>query len=434
MHSFVFSALLLLTAPLGAGWEGDGTLAVAPHHYTFLAGSPNGDLLAVTFNEGAQKADIPALLIRSPESPKPEVVELCRVTFEGFRGFGGVAVDDKGDFYVSGDTGRPFDSFVRKFKADGTPDTTFGKAGEIRPGRRCLGLDTFSGQLYVAHDWLDIQLYETARGTRTGRLPIPMIQGDKQGGLRDIAVDPRDYAVYGVAKGGVMVWAGGSPTSPVTYTYRVISPGTDKPMVGEGIGIDPQTRQVFIAPPHGSALVSVNAFGTRVSYPIPTATAASSLTDVTVAFSGAYVFISDYATRQIHRMRQTGGARTPTSATIVRAAAPVAPAAARTEWLRDHETAIRTARERGEPLLLYFRSNTEKCKALEKQYLLTPEFDRVSSLWTRAFIDASANPLLAQRLGVRRAPTILLLTTTGDTAAEFSMEIDRAALEKVLAQ
>lgn len=91
--------VLLATIPaVGmAQWQSAGSLTLPPNSYTFLAPTPNGDLLAATYNPGeggTGATDLPAVMIKNPGgSAKPEVVELCRSRFEVQRGYGGIACD-----------------------------------------------------------------------------------------------------------------------------------------------------------------------------------------------------------------------------------------------------------------------------------------------------------------------------------------------------
>jgi hypothetical protein len=52
-------------------------------NYAFLATTSAGDLLAGTYNRSDAPRELPAILIRNPTSPNPQVQELCRVPHVG---------------------------------------------------------------------------------------------------------------------------------------------------------------------------------------------------------------------------------------------------------------------------------------------------------------------------------------------------------------
>jgi hypothetical protein len=424
------AALVLLSvSPAAAQWTPAGTLAVPPHHYSFLACTPQGDLLAATNNSTNAPMELPAILIRNPTSSAPQVVELCTTRFEGQRGYGGLAADPSGSFFVSGDTGARDTSFVRKFSAEGAPDGRFGNGGEIRPNRRCLGMDVLGTFLLLAVDWGEILVFDTATGRPLWTVP----DADSRTFMRDISIDPKSLRIFGVAQGGVLMWGGGAPWAPQTYRYAQFSQPAGEPRSGEGISIDPILRCLLVTPVPGNTLFEV--FGNRTirRTTVTTARPDSHLCDSALSFEGTTLFISDMRARQIHVLTRPFPQSTAppppagsATGTVTDSGAPTAPPV---QWNRDYTAALQTARQQGKPMIVYFRRPGMKaCEDFEKNVLLTNEFNRRAQPFINVFEDAVANRLLAYRLGVFRVPHLVILDRNGETKAEFSFNIDPGQL------
>lgn len=437
---------LLIAAPLAgeSDWRSAGTMKVPPYLYNFLGSTPQGHLLATTINSndaGAPPVEIPALLILDPTSPNPQVRELLKVPFPSNRGYSGIACNADSTFFISGDTGETATSFVRKFKPDGSPDTTFGQGGVLMPKRRCLGIDVIGNHLLMAVDWGKINVYDIATGREVGQLPpAPTPQGKPAAEfyfVRDIAIDPRSMRVFGVAQGGLSTWGGGAPWEPSQYSWRELAPRTTEPTSSEGVCIDAFQRTVLITPIPGNTLVEVHGNGRLVRYPIPTAAADTHLVDSVVSFDGRTLFVSDVRGRKIHLMTRTmvesaapvfvakatsavsdtttgaGGSPFVAGASGATAAAPVA-------WLESYESHVQQARQSGRPMLVYFRAPDAKpSRDFEASVLRLPEFAARAQRFINVREDVSINRRAAARFGVVRVPTIVLLNAAGDSVAEF---------------
>ncbi len=411
------AVVFLLPAGAMANWQSAGTMALPSHNYTFLAATPSGDLLAATFYSTAADSPPraqPALLIRNPGSGNPQVIELCSSVFPANRGYGGIACDPTGSFYVSGDTGDPETSFVRKFAPDGSPDLVFGTNGEIRPGRRCLGMDIFGEQLLVAQDWGRVAVFRADNGKPIGELPKP----EGEFFVRDIALDPKSMRVFGVAEGGIVTWGNGTPWQPTDYGFRRISQKTRDPIAGEGISIDPIRRTVLITPIPGNVLNEVHGSGQINRYFVATAAPDAHLGDSVMSFDGETLFISDLKQHTIHTLRRRladVGAGQATQA-VANATTGGVPAPV---WHQSYEAIVRQARDDDQPMLVYFRKgNVKSCQDFESQVLLTDQFNRNTAGITCVFEDLNRNRLLAYRFGVYRVPYIVMLDGGGNQVAE----------------
>jgi DNA-binding beta-propeller fold protein YncE len=433
-HSFVF-----------AEWESAGTIAIPPYPYTFLAATPNGDLLATTFNNYSDKSvEIPAILIKNPMSATPEVVELCKVSFLKDRGYSGVACDHGGNFYLAGDTGDAATCFLRKFKPDGSPDTTFGNNGVVMPKKRCLGVDVIGPQILLAVGWAQVQVYDYKTGKMIGEFP-------KTGAdpfIRDIAIDPSSMRVYGVAMGGVWVWEGGQPWEPAGYNLREITTGTGSVRAGEGISFDPIMRVAIVTPVPGNTLFEVKDANTITKTVVTSAAPQTHLADSCLSFDGTTLFITDMFGKNIHVLKrivydnmsrissvspisdgQAASPRTPApsqpSATTAPASTPPTGRVKQAKWEKSYTDVVQRARTEHKPMVVYFRRDgVSKCVEIESNILLTPEFNSRAPRFICVFEDLAVNPLTAYRLGVFRVPHITIMDSKGDTVERFTFRIN----------
>lgn len=431
-------------------WRSAGTMRVPPRLYNFLATTPQGHLIATTINSedaGRPPANIPALLILNPTSSSPEVRELLRIPFDSNRGFSGIASNPDSTFFISGDTGDTRTGFVRKFLPDGSPDTSFGDAGVLLPGRRCLGIDVIGGNLLMAVDWGKINVYDVKTGRMTGSLPpAPVPQGPPAADalfVRDVAIDPRSMRVFGVVQGGLVTWGGGAPWEPAKYQFRELAQRTTPPTASEGVCIDPFQRTVLITPIPGNTLVEVHGNGRLVRYPIPTAQPDTHLVDSVISFDGTTLFISDVRARQIHLMTRTNvegaapvfvapatvsattttaGASDPATSPFVATGATGAAAGTPTPitWFESYETVVQQARQQRRPMLVYFRATGAKpSQDFENSVLKLAEFSARASRFVNVRVDAATNRRTAASFGVVRVPTVILFNGAGDSIAEF---------------
>lgn len=422
---------------LAAAWESVGTVVVPQYNYSFLAATPSGDLLAATFysaEPSAMSAEIPALLIKNPTSTNPQVVELCKTSFNPQRGYAGIACDSFGNFFLSGDTGDPATCFVRKFKADGTPDPTFANAGELRPQRRCLGMDILGEYLFLAVDWGLVHIYRVATGEMIGQIP----KATEQIFLRDIAIDPRSMRVFGVGAGGVVVWENGTPWEPRKYSYRRITPTAGEVRSGEGISIDPPTQFALVTPVLGNILMEVGPEGVVNRTTITSASPSTHLVDSVLSFDGTTLFVSDLIGRKIHILRralseQGGGDFVPPAPTSAVPSTPVlavpttaaaATAIPKVAWYSSYTSVVEAARRQELPMVVYFRrAGFPKCEAFESTCLMSLEFAQRAQRFICVFEDIDANRLLAHRFGVFRVPHMAILDKRGETRATFTYNI-----------
>lgn len=452
----MLALLLAATAwPAWAQWEPQGVLRVPSMNYLFLAATPAGDLLAATFNTASVDSpprDIPALLIRNPTSPQPEVIELLRVPFGGQRGFGGVACDSYGNIYLSGDTGAPSTCFLRKFTPDGKPDSTFGQNGVVMPQRRCLGLDIFGDYLVLAVDWCQLQVYSAT----SGQLLFTGGKGPADYFVRDVAIDPVSLRIYGVAAGRVVVWDSGMPWEPGSYVFRPVTPAAGTVRSGEGISLDPIKRQAIISPAPGNTLYEVNDQGSAVRTIDTAAEPTHHLADTVVSFDGSKLFVSDLTTGQIHVLTRNApetstpvGTRPPDNGTggtspgllPTASPSPTTPPISQgsgqptpVTWHRSYQEIVEQARRGGQPMIVYFRMNgVAKCDEVEKSILLTPEFNRRAANFACVFEDIAFNRLLAYRFGVFRVPYIVVLNRRGEIVFQAIYNIDANALAAAIA-
>lgn len=433
-------ALALLPAAVCAQseWQSAGTLSVPQYLYSFLASTPQGHLLATTINSSAADAPptaIPAVLILNPTSASPEVRELLRLEFAPQRGYSGIACNADSTIFVSGDTGDATTSFIRKFRPDGTPETSFADGGVLKPGRRCLGLEVIGNHLLAAVDWGKVFVYDINTGREVGRLPVATSKSTVF--VRDICLDPRSLRVFGVAGGGLVTWGGGTPWEPQTYSFRELAPKTTEPRSGEGISMDPFKRTVLVTPIPGNTLVEVYGSGQIKRYPISTADSDAHLADSVMSFDGRTLFISDMRGRRIHLLTRTAeqletmiAAVRPSMPTLsttstAPAAAPfidtsTSPAPAIVEWHDSYEEVLQVARQQGRPMLVYFKAKGAKpSEDFEKNVLGQPEFRARSTRFINVMEDVSLSRRTAARFGVVRVPTVVLLRSDGENVAEF---------------
>jgi len=448
-RSILSMALALAAVAVHADWTSLGTLNVPRSYaYSFLAASPTGDLLAATVNNEAAPLLLPAVLIRNPASPAPEVKELCSASFEAQLGYGGIASDVLGSFYVSADTGDGSTSWVRKFNSDGTPDTSFANQGEYRPGRRCLGVDVLGDNLLLAVDWGTIQVIHTGTGLLVGTIADP---GARSAFVRDIVVDPTNLRIFGVAAGGMVSWNGGTLANPAGYLFSQIMPAKGTPRSGEGISIDPVSRALLITPVPGNTLVSyIPGSAQATSSIVQTAGVDAHIADSVVSFDGDYLFLSDIRQRSIHVMKRNDAtAGEPENLNLLQLAASTSAAspaltpvpsqaqaggaAAPVQWYDSYNKVFDWARSNRKPVLLYFRKGDfSKCIDFEPIFE-TEQFRSLAAPFVCVYEDVGVDPLTAYKFGANRVPCVLLLTANGDILARYAYNIDSQQLFQAMA-
>ncbi len=427
----------------GAQWESVGRVPLPEYYFTFLATSPSGDLLAVTFNtsDNQNSRGIPALLIKEPLSPQPKIMELCRVEFPVSRGYSGLACDELGQFWVSGDTGFTDSSFVKKFKQDGKPDILFGTNGNIFPQRRCLGLDVIGNYLLVSVDWAEIYIYNKDTGALLSKIPKPVSKEVIY--IRDISIDPVTLNIYGVATGSVYVWEGGTPGMPQGYKFSKINQGFTQTQAGEGISFDPFERCAIHSPHPGNQLIKVGKDLGAQRFLINGVTEKTHLCDNAVSYDGTTVFVSDLGKSCIHALKRTsvpekqknsnqtasasasGSSANTNTSSNYQIAANIQTA----KWIRSYFEIMDNARIYKLPMIVYFRSESiQKCHELEQNVLLSSEFNQLAQGYVCVFEDVRKSRLLAYKFGVYKVPSIIILDRNGEPQTRISGNIMRDTL------
>lgn len=438
VRAFVFTCIsVLLARSAEAQWTPAQPLSIPEYNYSFLAATPNGDLLAATFNSQPTTdppREQPALLIRNPASPNPQVLELCRIPFEPQRGYGGIACDTDGNFYVTGDTGSPETCFVRKFQSNGAPDARFGQGGIVAPKRRCLGVEVIGDYLMMAVDWGEVLVLDTMTGQLKGRVSKP----PQQTFVRDIAVDPKSMRIFGVAKGSVVTWGRGAPWNTEVYDFRRISQEVGELRAGEGISIDPLRRSVLITPIPGNNLLEIFGNGRVLQTTVVTASPTTHLCDTVISFDGTTVFLSDIAGRKIHALRrQAPGTQAPEGRNVAEAAPTteitLEGEAEKVTWNRSYTQVVQQARVSGKPMFVYFgQQQIPKCKEFQEGVLLTNTFNEIARNYVCVYEDVSVNRLTAYRFGAYRVPFVAILDAEGNTRAEYSFDINTDEMFEIM--
>lgn len=441
---FLATLLVVFHSAAQAQWQSAGKLALPKYSYSFLAATPNGDLLAATFNSSGPNdppRQIPALLIENPSvTANPRIIELCRVSFDAQRGYGGIACDLNGSFFLSGDTGNASTSFVRKFSSRGQPDTTFGTNGEVRLNRRMLGIDVAGRYLLVAVDWAQVAILDSVTGKPLGLVSAP-VQGEVN--VRDIAIDPKSMRIFGVASGAVVTWGGGAPWQSEGYQFRFLSKAYGNPRAGEGISIDPFNRTVLITPKPGNSLLEIEGSMKVNRFTVNSAAPTTHLADSVMSFDGSTLYISDMIGQAIHVMKRPARGSlivaSATQQTVTPTAPPFTEVASTSStgggkslnWFHSYSEVVQNAREEKKPMIVYFtQGGVPKAQSFEKNILMTSEFEEQAreKNFVCVYEDVSRNQLNAYRFGAMRVPHLIVLSSKGETQAEFSYEIDKTGL------
>jgi len=408
-------------------WTYSGQVKIPKNPFMFMSANPHGNIVAVTFNDNAAVTPIPALLIQNPLSANPKVTELCRIPFEHWRGYSGVACDEKGNFYVSGDTGYDQNSFIRKFYSDGRPVPFFGNFGEIKPGLRCQGLDVFGNYLIVAVAWGKLYIYDRETGRKSGEI----LTGEGNY-VRDIAIDPSTLNIFGVSCGGAVLWSGGAPWDPSKYTFRRITDPGKQPDSGEGISYDAILRKSVITPNAYNHLYLVDVSGqievVRNVFPSPEVR----FTDSVVSFQGNTMFVSDMGTKTIHILKRTMDDRkneifSGFGGRIQMGDVPYNESD-EVVWKSSYQDTYEEARKAGKPMFLFFmRKGLQTCQDLKESFLDTPEFQKAVRGYTlvQEDIAESSHALTAYRFGIYRVPSIVILDQNGEVSSRFIVNIDK---------
>ncbi len=438
LYCILVSIILYCSVAVGSPWQPGMKLNLPEYPYGFVTASPSGDLLITTINTANEAKKIPALLIKNPTSQQPGVKELLTLSFDPHRGYSGIACDETGFFYLSGDTGDPATCFLRKFRPDGSSDTRFGKSGIVSPNRRCLGLDVVGNYLLMAVDWSEILIFDATTGKLLNSIPAP----EEQHFVRDIAIDSTSMKIFGVAQGGVVVWHGGTPWQPGSYEFEVWMPPPPEGIArsGEGVSYDPIKRAALVTPSPGNILYQVSGKKQVTKTVVPSVDPDKHLADSCLSFDGNTLFLTDIITFSIHTMqRSLTQETTEIKPPIViepqqpSPSIPVSEKVREVEWHRSYTDAVETARRSNRPMVVYFRKQgVQKCLNVENNILMTDEFRRHAQGFVCVFEDMAYNTMTAYRLGVYRIPYIQIQDASGDIVARFVYNIPPAELFKAM--
>jgi len=421
-----------------AGWETSGSLQLPQLEspYSFLASTPQGELIATTFNEGPERRNLPVLAIKVAENGSASMRTVCTNEFESYRGYSGVACDHEGNIYLSADMGDPARCWVRKYRPDGTFDLSWGKQGSLQPGRRCLGVEVWDDRLLLLVDWAQVLCFDTKTGVSKGGTSAPSLRNVL---VRDIMIDATTLSILGVAAGGLVAWEGGTPQQPQGYEFRQLTPSTVSPMAGEGIALDPLGGVAMMTPAPGNTIVELRRDGSSRVSVVTQAQPTTRLIDTVTSFDGQSLFVSDFTQRTIHLMRRSAnmqaGWSTPNPEFALAAPRPLppgqskAPAATQPStvaWYGDYGKSLEYARSQRLPTLVYLRRDSNAaCEALESTFLLSPHFTTAAldAQLVCVTVNADEEKLLALRLGFSQPPAILLLTRDGTISSRYESEI-----------
>lgn len=438
-------------ATAASEWSYVKTIPTMGYTPYVLAVTPTGDVVTGAFNTDLVPgqdgmADVPVIYIKNPLSENPEFFRVCSNKFPAKRGYSGVAVDEQGNFYVSADTGEARTSWIRKFKSNGQPDSTFGVNGEISDSDRFLGLALSGKYLITTGGFAKLKVYNSETGKLIGQAPVPPAPVPT---IRDISVDPATQNVYGVDQGAVWVWEGGTFDQPTKYTLSRVTENRQPSIAGEGIGFDPVTQRALIPFQVKSSLTTVGADkSVQESVVIEPATKKTLIADAVLLADGKTLFVSDLFNRAVQVMHRGESAEAAASLPALepgvvssveaRRDSPATdagkPAAAPTDgWVTDYDAAQKQSKAENKPLLLYARAaDASKCQKLESEYLKSPEFLQASSNYVRCWLDVGKNGVLAQQLGIFRVPHIAIYDPNGNRRTQFPGVRDTSEVTKAL--
>lgn len=455
LTGFIIVRNVFLTAALAAvvfaaqgqeEWALARPLRLPGYVPVFAATTPTGDVVVTTFNSSSGRGpqEIPVVLIHKPLGPGTQYFVVCRDTFDENRGYSGVAVDSEGCYFVAGDTGNPQTSFIRKHLPNGQLDAAFGAAGQVLPGKRVLGLDLTGRHLFTTLAFGELVVLDRQTGSNIGSAP-PAGQNPN---IRDIAVNPSNQTIYGVAQGAVWIWEGGSFDKPTGYRLRRLSEETGVPRAGEGIAFDPASQRALMPDSKTGSLLTIGSSGpvrgSRIADPTVDR---NSLADAVLMQDGSTLLVTDMTKNSVFIMNRTARVDTvaagsaaglpglsaaggggdavaipslPTDAPV--AAVPTAaPTGTGVAWVQSFESAKAQAAAQGKPMLLYARAEgVAQCATLEQGLLKSPEFAGAAGAYVCCFFDAGSDRQLAQQLGIFKVPAVAVYTAGGDRKAMIS--------------
>lgn len=447
-------AAILALCSLGAygeDWSYVKSIQI-PRPYTpiFAAVTPTGDCVCGTFNNTRSEGlvDLPVIYIHKPLSDSPSFYVVCTNKFPPLRGYSGVAVDSAGNYYVAADTGGD-DSWIRKFKPDGKPDVAFGINGEIKPGRRVLGLDLAGNKLFTTFGFGELVCLDAQTGKVLGQV-LP--QSKSAPPIRDVAVDPPRELIYGVANGAAWVWRGGKFNNLMSYKLERLTEDTLKnPKAGEGVCFDAFGDRLLMPVSELATLFAVDSKGNATKSEIAGANGlVQSPSDAVLLADGETLFIPDmkpgpsgecliHVMKRVAAVTKSVGSGEATLPSLADAGLLKPPAAASTSaqtptsmgseiaWKNSFDAAFNEAKATRKPVLLYARTTAaRRCQDLESGFLKSPEFVKLANKTVPFYFDVTSDPKLAQQLGIFRVPFIAVYRPDGERVEMWLGRFDTA--------
>lgn len=425
-------------------WQSIKSVGTQRYTPVFLATTPNGDVVAGTFNNGTVPsdpsglADMPVILIHDPLSDTPGLFAVCVNKFPAQRGYSGIAVDNAGNFYVAADTGEGATCWIRKYLPDGKQDTSWGNGGQISDGSRFCGLVISGDYLITTAAFGKLRFYKLKDGQLAGAAPVPTGEVPS---IRDIAADPSKQVIYGVAKGAVWVWEGGSFDNPSGYALRRLSADVYSNVSGEGIYFDAVSRKALVPARLKGELITVSENKDIQNSTIipPSQASLSSVADAVLLSDGQTLFITDLKQSNIHVMKRSQGLDSATEGDSAASSTPpsLPPPAPTSEdgtsglagsgvtWQKDYKEAADQARKTSRPLIVYFRSpSVARCSEFESGFLKSSEFKAAASKAVPVQVDITSDAILTQQLGVYRVPAVGIYKPNGDRIALFQGRVE----------
>jgi DNA-binding beta-propeller fold protein YncE len=453
--------LLLVGVGRAQEWQFIRPIRLSGYVPVFAATTPAGDIVVTTFNSRPRPGpvELPVVLIHKPLSPDAQYYVVCKHPFDSLRGYSGIAVDEAGNFYVAADTGNPETSWIRRYKPDGTPDPTFGEGGEIKTGKRMLGLDLAGRFLFSTAAFGELMVFVRETGKLVGSAPRPQSPPF----IRDVAADPARQVVYGVAQGAAWVWEEGTFENPAAYKLRRLSPNAGEERAGEGIYFDAVSRRALMPDSRTGNLLSVGSDdavrSSRITEPTPNF---NSLADAVLLPDGSTLLITDMAYNTIHVMKRSAAVEAAATEAAAALSAPASTQPASTtgpvatptiptlppvpqtlgtaqpeelRWLSDYEAAAAEARNAGKLLILFGRApDVPLSQEIEKGYLASPEFADAAKPFILCRLDVTRQRQLALKLGIFRVPYLGVYSSDGNRLAVFLGKMDGTEVSAKLKQ
>lgn len=428
----VLLAFLAFGARGASVWEFDGSIVVPAQNTLFLAADSRGHVYATSFNSRPVAAEIVAIQIRHPSTPDPKVKVFDRFVAPPQRGYAGVAVDGADNIYLSVDAGDAYPSFIRKYLPTLNPDTSFGHGGVLASREiRVLGLTAYKNRILAAVSWGRFLVIDS-QGRFLGMTPPPAHQSF----VRDIAYVPATRRIYGIDRGGLCAFIGGSLDDVRGYTLEEVVAPRSAPRSGEGIFYSSLTNELFYTNRLGSGLGIYPLDGSPPGL-IPATMSGNGAVepaDAVMSPDGRYLYVSDLRAPQVVRYRRVDvrvrprDTAPPQRPPSDRATRPEAPG----QWLDSFDRAASLAASTGQRIVLFCHSPVAPRSLEVERTVLTDKFRKKfpNVLWVK--VDAAGDPSVSIRFGVYKLPTLLVFDATGRELERFVGEVSPSQLAAAL--